>query len=354
MRRIVLVLVVISFAFAANAQVQVKIGQGYVQCKVNGLDFKCLVGTGVTAIAATDVSFMIKNGFIIENDITGATSAQIAKGEIPKEAKILIRKIEIAGSKLENVYASIVGEQQSSLYLGISSLQRLGKVEISGNELLIYAQRATTTQGMPLKHANEEVWNPDGIELIFVEGSGDGIYKQEGFYIGKYEVTQAQWKAIMGDNNNPFYFKGDDLPVERVSWDDAQEFITKLNVKTGGNYRLPTEKEWEYAAREGKAKSSNEYSGSNDVAEVAWYDGNSDNATHKVGTKKSNALGIYDMSGNVGEWCEDCYSSSCSYRVVRGSSWYDYASDCRVSFRAAFSPGDHYYFLGFRLVCSSK
>jgi len=152
--------------------------------------------------------------------------------------------------------------------------------------------------------------------------------------------------------NNPSDFKGDDLPVEKVSWNDAKEFIKKLNVKTGKNYRLPTEKEWEYAAREGKAKSSYEYSGSNDVDEVAWYGENSDDATHKVGTKKPNALGIYDMTGNVWEWCEDCYDSSCSDRVLRGGSWHSSAQNCRVADRSDISPGDSDSdsLLGFRLV----
>jgi formylglycine-generating enzyme required for sulfatase activity len=207
---------------------------------------------------------------------------------------------------------------------------------------IITAQGKNATQ----KHSNGEVWNPDGIEMVFVESNG----KHEGFYIGKYEVTQAQWKTIMGDNNNLSHFKGDDLPVEMVSWDDAQEFIKKLNVKTGRNYRLPTEKEWEYAAREGKAKSSYEYSSSNDVDEVAWYGENSDGVTHKVGTKKPNALGIYDMSGNVWEWCEDCYDNSCSRRVLRGGSWRSDAPYCSVAYRDYSSPGDSRSLLGFRLV----
>ncbi|MDR0414511.1 MAG: formylglycine-generating enzyme family protein [Prevotellaceae bacterium] len=195
------------------------------------------------------------------------------------------------------------------------------------------------------KRKNGEVYSSDGIEMVYVEGSGT----VKGFYIGKYEVTQAQYQAIMGAN--PSYFKGDNRPVEMVSWNDAQKFIKKLNTRTGKSYRLPTEAEWEYAAREGTKKSSYRYSGSDDIDEVAWYgDYNNSSGTHPVGQKIPNALGIYDMSGNVWEWCQDCYDNSCSDRVYRGGSWYTYAVYCRVAYRLSYAPGGSYGYLGFRLA----
>ncbi|GHT16357.1 hypothetical protein AGMMS4956_18600 [Bacteroidia bacterium] len=163
-----------------------------------------------------------------------------------------------------------------------------------------------------------------------------------GFSIGKYEVTQEQWEAVMG--NNPSRFKGEDLPVEQVSWNDVQDFIRKLNAMTGKSYRLPTEAEWV------KAAGNYEYSGSNNIDEVAWYDGNSGSTTHPVGQKLSNALGIYDMSGNVWEWCQDCYDSSCSNRVNRGGGWRTIARYCRVAYRDNSTPSSRDYYLGFRLV----
>jgi hypothetical protein len=214
------------------------------------------------------------------------------------------------------------------------------------------ASRPSSKPASTGSKTNGTVWNPDGIEMVYVEGTGSGIVATKSFYIGKYEVTQAQWKAVMG--NNPSNFKGDNLPVESVSWNDVQEFIKKLNAMTGREYRLPTEAEWEYAAREGKNNSSYEYSGSNSIGNVAWYVDNSGSTPHIVGTKQANALGIYDMSGNVWEWCQDCYDSSCSPRVLRGGSWYDLASYCRVADRFYNSPGDRYNRIGFRLACSSK
>jgi len=165
------------------------------------------------------------------------------------------------------------------------------------------------------------------------------------FYIGKYEVTQAQWKAVMG--NNPSRLQGDDLPVTRVSWNEAQEFIRKLNEITGKNYRLPTEAEWEYAARGGNQSQGYKYSGSNLVGEVAWYDGNTGKSPLPVGTRKANELGIHDMSGNAKEWVNDWYGNYSRtaqtdpqgpatglYRVYRGGSMMSRdASDMRVSVR---------------------
>ena len=183
------------------------------------------------------------------------------------------------------------------------------------------------------------------------------------YYIGKYEVTQAVWQAVMG--NNPSYFKGDNLPVEQVSWDDCQEFISKLNSITSKKFRLPTEAEWEYASRGGKKSRGYQYSGSNNISDVAWYNENSGNKTHVVGSKQGNELGIYDMSGNVWEWCQDWngkYSSSSqtnptgansgSFRAIRGGNWFTSDMTCRSSFRGVGMPSSRFYFLGFRLVLS--
>ena len=183
------------------------------------------------------------------------------------------------------------------------------------------------------------------------------------YSIGKTEVTQELWEAVMG--SNPSYFYNSNLPVEQVSWEDCQAFITKLNALTGKTFRLPTEAEWEFAARGGSNSQGFKYSGSNTVDDVAWHRDNSSDKPHPVATKAPNELGIYDMSGNVWEWCNDWFSDSYytsasqtnptgpnsgSYRVRRGGSWSCSAGNCRVSLRNYDSPAYRNYDLGLRLA----
>ena len=208
-------------------------------------------------------------------------------------------------------------------------------------------------------------WVPEG---CFQMGSNEGHSDEkpvhevcvDGFWMGKYEVTQGQWKKIMG--NNPSYFKkGVNHPVEKVSWNDVQGFINKLNSKGQGGFRLPTEAEWEYACRSGGKQEK--YCGGDDVDRVAWYDNNSGNKTHPVGKNSANGLGLYDMSGNVLEWVSDWYDrnyyrnspknnpqgpSSGSNRVIRGGSWSLDADYCRSAFRISDDPGFRDGDVGFR------
>ncbi len=181
------------------------------------------------------------------------------------------------------------------------------------------------------------------------------------FWMGKFQVTQEQWKQIMGQNPAKFQ-KGNDYPVELVSWHDVQNFSKRLNIKSGKNYRLPTEAEWEYACR---ANGSSKYSGDDDLDDVGWYDKNSGDSTHSVGKKKANAFSLYDMSGNVWEWCNDWYGTdyyvsspknnpvgpdSGIRRVLRGGSYFDDSLYCRSVYRGRHRPEGRDDFIGFRLV----
>ena len=184
------------------------------------------------------------------------------------------------------------------------------------------------------------------------------------FYIGRTEVTQAQYKAVMG--KNPSGFKGDDLPVEQVSWNEAMEFCAKLNemgkAPAGWKFTLPTEAQWEYAARGGKKSDDHKYSGGDNLGDVAWYRENGDEKTHPVAQKQANELGLYDMSGNVWEWCLDLYEgryardpefltgNNGSHRVNRGGSWYYLAKFCRSAVRDCDDPGFRDDDVGFRVV----
>lgn len=184
------------------------------------------------------------------------------------------------------------------------------------------------------------------------------------YYMGETEVTQELWQAVMG--SNPSYFIGSQRPVEQVSWNDCQEFIEKLNTLTGEKFRLPTEAEWEYAARGGNKSKGYEYAGSDNVGDVAWYTDNSKSSTHEVKGKLPNELGLYDMSGNVWEWCSDWYGAyssgaqvdpagpaSGSTRVRRGGSWSSDAAYCRVFYRSGITPTAALTYNGLRFVLPS-
>ena len=218
-------------------------------------------------------------------------------------------------------------------------------------------------------------------KMIYVEGgkfkmgsdSGDTDEKPvhdvtlSDYFIGETVVTQALWKAVMG--YNPSYFKGANLPVESISWNDCQEFIRKLNDHIqdqlkGRRFALPTEAQWEFAARGGNKSQGYDFSGSDDIYDVAWYKNNSSKRTQPVKRKRANELGLFDMSGNVWEWCQDWYESSYpsspqtdpvgpstgSSRVYRGGSWFSYARNCRSAYRNNYTPDYRYNFLGLRLV----
>ena len=260
--------------------------------------------------------------------------------------------MSISGTLTSNTASSSNGYASSS------------SVSSGGNEISIPVKNGITIDmvkveaGTFMMGATSEMENPYSWEKPVHQ-----VTLTNDYYIGKYEVTQALWQSVMG--SNPSYFKGDNLPVETVSCDDCKEFISKLNRITGRKFRLPTEAEWEYAARGGKMSRGYQYSGSSNISDVAWYDGNSGSKTHPVGTKQANELGIYDMTGNVWEWCQDRYGSYVSSsqknptgtvrgsnRVYRGGGWDIFAWSCRLSCRNYGPPYFRYDYLGLRLVLS--
>ena len=277
------------------------------------------------------------------------------------------RRVIPDGEEMNDIYTMKVDDttrQQQSRSLGSSSTSSQN-ITVTANGVtfsMVFVKGGTFTMGATSEQGSDAESNEKPAHRVTLSD----------YYIGQTEVTQVLWQAVMG--TNPSNRKGSNLPVEQVSWNDCQQFITKLNQITGRKFRLPTEAEWEYAARGGSKSRGYKYSGSNDIGSVAWYDGNSGSKTHPVGQKQANELGIYDMSGNVWEWCQDWYDSGyygqspstnpCNNttensRVFRGGgwidgSWIDGTGYCRVSFRGYEDPGSSFDILGLRLVLSGQ
>lgn len=296
--------------------------------------------TGTKNISVTDID----GNFIIKAKSSSITVTVTFLGCVPKQVKLTEgTKEEI--TLIEETYKKQPSSSASSITIPVKDGISIEMVKVEGGTFMMGAtpeMKNSWTEERPIHQ----------------------VTLTNDYYIGKYEVTQSLWCALM--DNNPSYFKGDNLPVEQVSWDDCQKFINKLNDITGRKFRLPTEAEWEYAARGGKKSRGYQYSGSNKISDVAWYSSNSEHKTQPVGLKFANELGLYDMSGNVDEWCFDRFGfySALSQtnplgaddgicRVYRGGSWEQTAGFCRSSDRSNYGTSkNRIYNLGFRLALS--
>ena len=298
-------------------------------------------------------------------------SPRVFNGVLVGNHNVEIRKSGYATSRQtvtisEGQTASISGSLTSSTSSSSANTLSSSGSSLSGNALTIPVKNGISIEMVKVEAGSFNMGATPEMQAPYEdEKPVHRVTLTNNYYIGKYEVTQALWKIVMG--SNPSNFKGDNLPVETVSWNDCQDFISKLNAMTGKRFRLPSEAEWEYAARGGKKSRGYLYlySGSNTIGDVAWHDGNSSFMTHAVGTKQPNELGIYDMKGNVLEWCQDWYDSYSSspqtnptgavsglYRVYRGGGWCCSAWRCRSSYRYYFAPGARCFNLGLRLVLS--
>lgn len=299
---------------------------------------------------AENVGYAIKTSYL-KNLMESSVSSNILPQTNKMAGQNLSRKVKLAknyvyyitcsGKDLNNQVASSRSGNNSSLSPIIQNLIN-NMVFVEGGN---FTMGATPEQ----RHYAESVENIPHQVLL------------SSFSIGKFEVTQEEWESVMG--NNPSREKGAKMPVTNISWNDCKEFIQKLNNITGKKFRLPTEAEWEYAARGGKFSKGYKYAGSNIYNNVAWNEENSDSRLHKVGNKQSNELGLYDMSGNVEEWCYDWYGSynsasqnnpmgpkSGNYHICRGGSYYGSYMCCFVSYRKCETPGSQSIYLGFRLA----
>ncbi|MBP5477135.1 MAG: formylglycine-generating enzyme family protein [Paludibacteraceae bacterium] len=344
----------------------------------------------------TDEQSFQRTGMVSDEDIkkigvmTGAQyvlvaeAAQLDAGHVVITAKIL----DVETARLTNTAYEMMGTASNELKEGC---RKLADALLGVTEKTSFGSSSGNRRSAVGQDFTETLWGIN-MKMIWVEGGEflmgctseqsdcDDDEKNirrvtvDGFYIGMLEVTQSQWEKVVGTSvyqqknkanpDWPMRGVGSDYPMYYVSWDEAMEFCRLLSNKTGRTYTLPTEAQWEYAARGGNCADGTKYAGSNMVDAVAWHWGNSDESTHPCGIRRANALGIYDMLGNVWEWCKDWYSSpyasydtnnptgpsSGSDRVIRGGSWYAFPGYCRVAQRTGYSPSSCCDDIGFRVV----
>ncbi|MBR1447220.1 MAG: SUMF1/EgtB/PvdO family nonheme iron enzyme [Prevotella sp.] len=316
----------------------------------------------------------------LESQRTERKKAVLQKEQELKLAQVDLEECEVKIQKLQQKLAELREPQVAKEKAKQEEAKRIAEGKRKAEERRIAEEECKRREEE--EQAKEKIFTVGGVSFkmirveggSFLMGSPDNDSEAYGdekpqhrltlsdyYYIGEMQVTQSLWKAVMG--NNPSKWKGDNLPVEQVSWNDCQEFIKQLNKKTGKTFHLPTEAEWEYAARGGNKSKGYKYAGSNDIKDVAWYGDNSGSNTHPVKGKKANELGLYDMSGTVWEWCQDWYGSynssaqtnptgpsSGSFRVLRGGGWSSGARGCRVACRNYYGPDYRGSDIGFRLA----
>ncbi len=325
-------------------------------------------------------------GTIVAYAAAPSTTTPEGTGSTGLYTSALVHALDIPGLKMGDIFKQI----RTRVATSTAQAQLPWESNSFPEDLLLVPPFDPTPQGLKAEDNSERIngrtrakplrgfTDPlSGIEFVPVPGGcyqmGDtfntGFHWEQpvhtvcisDFSIGKFEVTQGQWKRIVGSAHAYFSTCGDDCPVEQVSWNDAQEFIRELNRQTGGSYRLPTEAEWEYAARSGGRDEM--FSGGGDADAVAWHNQNSNGSALKVGTKQANGLGIHDMSGNVWEWVQDWYGTydnvrqinptgpaTGNVRVFRGGSWSHGTANARTSIRYYNTPETRINFLGFRIA----
>ncbi|MCK5686940.1 SUMF1/EgtB/PvdO family nonheme iron enzyme, partial [bacterium] len=280
--------------------------------------------------------FFTGNNMLLKAAIVLIATIIIALGSVYFYGSFSGSQVEVSNANIDAVYQAKIGKRKYN-----KILKKYGMQAIPG--------------GM--------FWMGDNSQFAEVDAKPIRQVRISNFYIGKHEVTQSLWEEVM--KNNPSIHNGTNRPVENVSWNEVQIFINRLNVDTGLKFRLLTEAEWEYAARGISKNKTFVYSGNDDLNNVGWYDENSGRKSQTVGEKQMNGFGIYDMSGNVSEWCQDWYGAyynstvvnplgprSGALKVVRGGSWYSKPDQCKTTHREAFAPSEKYNYIGFRLVLS--
>ena len=313
----------------------------------------------------------------------------------------IVKRISITDSGLTQLSFSLVSGKEVKILSNIDGAivfindENVGKTPLNiwlkygSHNVKLQFDSIVTVETIEVAHGGNNEYvidlsntlDPFHNQLVYIKGGsfkmgdlfGDGNPEEKpvhpvsvsDFYLSKFEVTQSQWQAIMG--SNPSHFKDcPNCPVERVSWNDVQEFIEKVNELTGKNYRLPSEAEWEYAAKGGEKTMGYRYAGRNNINFVSWYSGNSGNKTNPVGKKEPNELGLYDMSGNVWEWVNDWFGyytnspkdnpigpDKGDFKIVKGGSWFGYIGGSRVSCRGSDEPVNRRSYIGFRIALSA-